>query len=102
MSKGNININVSGGNSNFNNIVQGDKNKVSTTNNNALADFYSEIEQLRTAQNVSEQETAELKQEVEALINKDNQDDLSNKVRRLYEKYSWAIDPIRKLVSIVF
>ncbi|WP_100635311.1 hypothetical protein [Marinomonas sp. ef1] len=101
MSKGNINITISGGSGKFGNIVQGDNNNMSSTTKRALEDFNSDISDLLRVGKVTEDQIESLKREVDLLTQVNNDKDLVDRARALYEKYSWAIDPLKKLFAII-
>ncbi|MDR7121980.1 hypothetical protein [Rheinheimera soli] len=101
MSKGNINITISGGSGEFGNIVQGDNNNMSSTTKRALEDFNSNISDLIRTGNVTEDQIESLKREVDLLARGNNDKDLVDRARVLYEKYSWAINPLKKLFAII-
>lgn len=106
MSKGNIKINVSGGNANFGNISQGDSNTLESSQNISieatdLEVFYSALQKISRKKNVSDEQLESLRQEVAALSEKVADNDVVAKIKALYEKYDWAIKPLEKLLSVI-
>jgi hypothetical protein len=101
MNKGNINITVSGGSSDFGNIVQGDRNKISISQAKALQDFYSNISDLQKSQKITIDEIERLRLDVESVIQGYEGSDLIDKIKIIYDKYSWALEPLKKLFSII-
>lgn len=103
MSKQKINISISGGNSEFGNFVQGDKNTISFEKHSQhLDDFYTEIQQLRDSSKVTQDQINSLKEEIRVLAKSSNEyENISATARKLYEQYSWAIGPLQKLFSVI-
>lgn len=101
MSKGNINITVSGGRGEFGNVVQGDNNKISSVAERALEDFNSDVSDLLKAGKATEEQIENLKREVHLLAQGDDKKDLVGRAKVIYEKYSWAIEPLKKLFAIL-
>jgi len=98
MSKGKINITISGGNSDFGNVVQGDENIVSLEKHREHLDkFYAEIQQLSASNRATEDQIDSLKEEIENLTENCKKEGLSALAKRLYEQYSWALEPLKKL-----
>jgi len=105
MSKGDVKINISGGNANFGNVSRGDYNNLESTQEISfelgnIEEFYSAIQNISNDKNVDLREVEKLKLEVEALAKKINDKDIASKIKALYEKYYWAIDPLKKLFSM--
>ena len=98
MNKGNIKINISGGRGEFSNIVQGNNNNISSSTERALEDFHSD---LLKAGKVTEDKIDSLKREVDLLVKGNADKDLVDRTKRLYKKYSWAIEPLKKLFAII-
>ncbi|WP_293764547.1 hypothetical protein [uncultured Paraglaciecola sp.] len=101
MNKGNINITVSGGHGEFGNVVQGDNNKISNATERALDDFHSNVADLLRAGKATEDQIENLKREVDLLAQSNGDRGLVDGAKVLYEKYSWAFDPLKKLFSII-
>ncbi|WP_088329401.1 hypothetical protein [Lacimicrobium sp. SS2-24] len=101
MTKGNIYITVSGGAGTFGNISQGDHNQLSTTMQEAVQQFHHNLDELKHAQLATAEQVENLKQDVEALLQRPQQQGMLEKAKALYETYSWAIDPLRKLFSVM-
>lgn len=96
-----ININISGGRSDFGNIVQGDKNRVISNKENALDEFFIEVSELKKAGAATQEQVDKLSEEVNSIINSKGEEGLVDKAKQLYENYSWAIEPLKKLFDIV-
>lgn len=96
-----VNINISGGRSDFGNIVQGDKNKVISNKENALDEFFIEVSELKKAGKSTQKQVDKLREEVNSIINSKDEESLVDKAKQLYESYSWAIEPLKKLFAVV-
>ena len=108
-----IKVNVSGGNVNIGSISQGDNNKASIKSQNIntnfdknFTDFFQTINRLKTEQNIGEQRMDSLITEVKSIRNILEKGTSNNSVmdeaKKLYEKYSWAADALKKLFSAIF
>lgn len=102
MNKGNINISVSGGSASFGNVSQGDHNTLSGSVQQALQDFHQNLSELRQAHLATDEQVQRLKQDIDALLNQPQQPGMLEKAKSLYDTYSWAVDPLRKLFSVMF
>lgn len=102
MKKGNINISISGGHSDFGNIVQGDKNQISLKQHKEhLANFFEEVVRLSAANVKAQEDLNKLRKDILELTAKPSEVSLTERFKELYEKYEWAIDPLKKLFSLV-
>ena len=106
MSKGDIKINISGGNAEFGNISQGDNSnlkyvKKTSFSPESIEEFYTTIQEISRAKSIDVEQLESLKNEVESLRSNPEDQDFVLKAKELYEKYSWAIDPLKKLFSMV-
>lgn len=104
MSKGDIHINVSGGSADFDNIAIGDKNKLQSKRNylnESLQDFYDSLDKIHESQGITEEQLVRLKKEVEILTKDEEGSNLADRLKSLYKNYSWAIDPIKKLITAI-
>jgi len=102
MSKRNIHIIVSGGSVKFDNIAIGNKNKLQSDKsylNESLQDFYNSLDKIHATQNIAEEEISHLKKEVENLAETKEGNKLATHLKSLYKNYSWAIEPIKKLIN---
>ena len=99
-SKG-ITINVSGGKSDIGNVVQGDRNQIESLRKGALAEFYSDLSQLRERGDATQQQVDELIETVKQLAEKKPDSDIVEKAKGLYKKFGWALDPLKKLLAIL-
>ncbi len=108
-----IKINVSGGNVNIGSITQGDNNKSSIKSKNINTDFdknftefFQAVNKLKTEKNISEQRMGWLISEVKSMrhvLEKDASNSaVMDEAKKLYEKYSWAADALKKLFSAIF
>ena len=100
MSKGDINISISGGSANIGNITQGDKNKIEAmVGHRGLQQFQKDITDLQKSQRISAEQIQQLYQDIEQISQNTKEKDLAGRLKVLYEKYSWAIGPLKKLFS---
>ncbi len=108
-----LKINVSGGNVNIGSISQGNNNDVSIQSQNIntnidenFSEFFQTINKLKTEQGISEQHLDSLITEVKSIreiLEKDaSNNSVMNEAKKLYEKYSWAADALKKLLSAIF
>lgn len=103
---GKINISVSGGNAQFGNVSQGDSNVLDATwqswhTQANLDEFYSALRKIEDAQQVTGAQVDELKSEVANLTGIEERPNLTERILRLLEKYSWAAGPIKHLFALV-
>ncbi|GGA86189.1 hypothetical protein GCM10011369_30310 [Neiella marina] len=101
MSKGTINISVSGGSNDFGNIVQGDNNTISYSCQKAVESFDHELRELLSQQSISQTQYDALKQDVDALVAANDKPTWAEGAKALYEKYEWALAPLQKLFSVL-
>lgn len=102
MSKGDINISISGGSANIGNITQGDNNKFDALiSPQGLQEFQEYISELQSSQKVSAEQVQQLRQDIEQMLANTKEKDIAGRLKALYEKYSWAIDPLKKLFSAI-
>lgn len=102
MSKGDIHINVSGGNADFGNIALGDKNKLQDSRTyltESIQEFFQSLDEIQGSQGIAQEQIVRLKKEVELLSKEKDGSKLAERLKALYRDYSWAIDPLRKLVA---
>lgn len=95
-----ININISGGFSDFGNIVQGDKNKIISKKENALDEFIKEVTELKEAGKTTQEQLDKVNDELNSIINLNDEKSLGEKAKQLCEMYSWAIEPLKKFFAI--
>lgn len=103
MNEKNLELNVSGGNVNIGNVSQGDSSRVHSTQmititQSDLDKFYSEIESLRKKRDIDSEEVDSLRKEVDRLMRE--RDLFLPSIKSLYEKYSWAIEPLKRLLAL--
>jgi DNA-binding transcriptional MerR regulator len=102
MSKGDINLSISGGSVMFGNISQGNKNKISASiSPQNLKEFQKELAALERSQKISNEQIQELYHDIDQLSKRDNEQDLADRLKHLYKKYSWALEPLKKLFSAI-
>jgi chromosome segregation ATPase len=102
MSKGNINISVTGGHSDFGSVTIGDKNQISVAQHKEhLANFFEEVVRLSASNRAAQEQLNSLRKEIQELTEKPREVSLGEKFKVLYEKYEWAIVPLKKLFSLV-
>jgi hypothetical protein len=100
VSKGDINISISGGSANIGNIAQGDNNTIDALiSPRSLQEFQEHISELQRSQEVSAEQVKQLRQDIEQMLADTKERDLAGRLKVLYEKYSWAIVPLKKLFS---
>lgn len=114
MNENRFNINISGGNVNIGTATQGDKNHISVSSQNIdtnvdenYIDFLKSLSELRNTVNISDDQinslTADVRELREIIENSSQpKDSFIDKVRELYEKYSWASGALKKLFTTVF
>lgn len=114
MNEKKFNIHISEGNVNIGSATQGDKNdisvssqKIDTNVDENYIGFLKSLSELRNTANISDDQTSSLTADVTELreiIENSSQPKNSfiDKVRELYEKYSWASDALKKLFATVF
>lgn len=98
--KGGININISGGSTDFGNIVQGDNNTIHSKKNNVISQFHSEIAELLKMGKATQDQVDCLTRDVNSILQSAGDKDVFDRAKELYQKYSWAIEPLKKLFSI--
>ncbi len=106
MTNKHINIDVSGGSAHFGNVVQGEEVKVTDASSQAvdpalMRQCFAEIRRLGEAAQVSGTEIRQLKDTVESLDFKQEKSSLSTDILAIYETYSWAIEPLKKLFTTI-
>jgi len=98
-----IEISVTGGNAVFGDIVQGDNNRFSLVDYaDDLQEFYSAISDLKLSHGIAESQIDALKKEIESLGETHRAEDIPATVRGIYDQYSWALEPLKKLFSVFF
>ena len=101
---GKININVSGSGNSFGNVVQGDRNTVSTAQENAHAfeSFSQEITEHGKKSGVDPEQVTALLREVEGLKARldagEDEAGLAASLKRLSSAFSWA-SPLLKVLA---
>lgn len=102
MSKGDINVSISGGSANIGNIAQGDNNKIEALiSPRGLQEFQDDIRELQRSQEVSAEQVQQLQQDIEQMLKITKEKDLAGRLKVLYDKYSWAIGPLKKMFSAI-
>jgi hypothetical protein len=104
MSKGDIHITVSGGNADFGNVTLGDKNKLQddrTLFPEIIQEFYKNLDDLHESQGIATEQIDRLKKEVELLSKHKGGNKLDDRLKTLCTNYSWAVSPLKKLISTI-
>jgi hypothetical protein len=111
MNNGKIVTNISGGHVNIGNISQGNNNRniagaQSISSDSAFAAFFESLNGIAATGRHPDAEVAALRGEIADLQQSmqrgvPTKDSFLDKARRLYEKYGWAAEPLKKLLAVL-
>jgi|TARA_B110000908_G_scaffold105072_1_gene123771 hypothetical protein len=106
MSPAELKINVSGGNANFGNVNQGDNAQIEVAQSiefeQADVDhFYQALTELAKQKGISDSDYLRLRNGVNQLVKDPGQPGIMTTIKRLYEDYAWATNPLMALFAAV-
>jgi len=104
-----ISISIQSGDASIGNIVQGDNNIIDSDNNEVVTEqsvphfdkFFQELNELKETGKASDDKISALEIEMKSLMKIKDTKNFSNSMKKMYEKYSWAIEPLKKLFSAI-
>ena len=106
MTVSDMKINVSGGSASFGNINQGDNAQLDATQVVRfeavdVEAFYQSIANIAAYNNIDFNDYQQLREQVAELVKHPEQPGFVETVEGLYEKFSWAVEPLAALFSAV-